>query len=381
MIQYGKQSLGPEERQAILEVLNSDFLTTGPKVPIFEASLKDYVGASYCTVVSSATAALHIAMVALDIKQGDHIWTSPISFVATANAGRYVGADVSFIDIELDTINISANLLDKKLAQTSVADLPKAIVFVHMAGNPTSLIEISKICKKYNIKLIEDASHSLGSLVKYQKTGGCAYSDVTVFSFHPVKMITSGEGGALLTNDESIDKKAKLLRNHGITRSHSNPEQLGNSWYYEQIELGYNYRMSDLHASIGIEQLKKLSNFVRCRNDLAQRYNDLLIGSSIKIQKVSIDYTSAYHLFIIQFHSTEAREAVFQELLKLNIKCNLHYIPIYKFPYYVDLYGRQEDMFPNAELYFQTALTLPLFVDLEPEIVNQICSVVLKHAR
>lgn len=381
MIQYGKQSLGLEERQAILEVLNSDFLTTGPKVPIFEASLRDYVGASYCTVVSSATAALHLAMVALDIKQGDHIWTSPISFVATANAGRYVGADVSFIDIDLETINISANLLDKKLAQTNVSDFPKAIVFVHMAGNPTSLIDISKICKKYNIKLIEDASHSLGSLVKCKKTGGCAYSDVTVFSFHPVKMITSGEGGALLTNDENIDKRAKLLRSHGIIRTHSNPEQLGKSWYYEQIELGYNYRMSDLHASIGIEQLKKLSAFVRRRNDLAQQYKDELTGSSIRIQNVSNDYASAYHLFIIQFLSNEVREAVFQELLDLNIQCNLHYIPIYKFPYYIDIYGKQDDMFPNAELYFQTALTLPLFVDLKPEIVSEICSVVLKHAK
>lgn len=373
MINYGKHKIDDDDISAVLEVLKSDFLTMGPKVPEFEQDLKKICGASYCTVVTNATAALHLSMIAFGIEQNDHVWTTPVSFVATANAGRYVGAKISFVDIDPTTFNISPENIEKKLLKTKKSEYPKAIVFVHLGGNPTKLIEVHKICKKYGILLIEDASHALGSMAQGSLIGACKYSDATIFSFHPVKMITTGEGGAVLTNSKLVDRRLKLLRSHGINRELSNNSSRMPPWYYEQIELGYNYRVSDLQAAIGISQLKKLNTFVSRRNELANVYFEELQSRKIQVQFIETGHLSSYHLFIVRFCNKYSRNTAYETLLKLDIKCNLHYIPIYKFPYYVKEYGRQDHRFPNAEAYFNTALTLPLYVDLKTEQITNIC--------
>lgn len=376
MVNYGKHKVYEEDAMAVLEVLNSDFLTTGPKVPEFEKCLKNYCGASYCTVVCNATAALHLVMLAYGIAQDDIVWTTPISFAATANAAMYVGAKVRFVDVNIETFNLSAQKLEEKLLNIQPNDYPKAIVFVHLAGNPSETAEVHRICKKYKIIFIEDASHSLGSMVGEQKTGACEFSDATVFSFHPVKMITTAEGGAVLTNSKKIDDRIKLLRSHGISRNHSNESFKDKPWYYEQTELGFNYRMSDLQAAIGVSQMSRLDSFVLQRRKLAKEYSARLKKTNVKLQKVEGGHLSSYHLFIVKFPKNETRDQVYNQLLSLQIKCNLHYIPIYRFPFYIKNYGNQTHRFPNAEQYFSTALTLPLFVDLPLQIVETVCEVI-----
>ena len=377
MISYGKQNISQEDIESVVKVLNSDFLTQGPKVPEFEQALSLSCNAKFCTAVTNATAALHLALLSIDVGPGDIVWTTPITFAATANAIRLTGADIMFIDIDITTFNIDPLTIEKKLHQTQKSELPKAIIAVHMAGSSVNMKKLHQACQAYNIKLIEDASHALGATSNGALTGSCAFSDITVFSFHPVKMITTAEGGAILTNSQAIDSKVKLLRTHGITRDHQNPNYLKYPWYYEQTHLGYNYRMSDLQAALGLTQLKKLDRFVSKRNMLANVYKQQLENSSVHVQKTSDQDISSYHLFIIRLQNTHDRDNVYTEFLKLGVRCNFHYIPIYRFPYYVSLYGKQEKKFPNSELYFRTALTIPLYVDLSSAQIEEFASNVI----
>lgn len=377
MINYGKHSLSEEDLNSVKEVLQSEYLTTGPKVPEFEQALSLRCNAKFCTAVTNATAALHLALLSIDVGPGDVVWTTPITFAATANAIRLTGADVVFIDIDITTFNIDPVTVEKKLHQTPKCELPKAIIAVHMAGSSVNMKKIQQACQAYNIRLIEDASHALGATSNGALTGSCAFSDITVFSFHPVKMITTAEGGAILTNSHAIDKRVKLLRSHGITRDHQNPNYLKYPWYYEQTHLGYNYRMSDLQAALGLTQLKKLDRFVSKRNMLANVYKKQLTNSSVHVQKTSDQDISSYHLFIIRLQNAHERDSVYNEFLKLDVRCNFHYIPIYRFPYYISIYGKQENKFPNSELYFRTALTIPLYVDLCSAQIEEFASTVI----
>jgi len=372
MLYYNRQSINEHDISSVVDVLKSEYLTTGPCVPNFESALSDYCGAEYCAAVANATCALHLAMLALDIGAGDVIWTTPISFASTANAALFVGAEVRFVDIDPFSFNVDPNIIAQKINTTSAKELPKAIIAVHLGGNPADMQALYDLCKSNNILLVEDASHALGAKIEGSRIGSCAFSDVTVFSFHPVKMITTGEGGALLTNSKKIYERLTLLRTHGITRDHGNLEFKNKPWYYEQIDLGFNYRMSDIHAALGLSQLTRLDDFVSKRNFLASLYQDLLEDTSVSFQWVAEDNISSFHLCIVLFQSTQQRDLIYNELLALGIQCNLHYIPIYRFPFYIARYGTQFEAFPNSETYFNTALSVPLFVDLEPSKVEEI---------
>lgn len=375
MIYYGKQSISEEDIEAVIEVLRSDFLTQGPAGPMFEKALTHYTDAQYCTAVSSATAALHLLMVALGIGPGDEVWTTPITFAASANCARYVGADVRFVDICEATLNLCPVKLKEKLSSCSSNKLPKALVVVHFCGNPANMAEIQSLCEEFGIKIIEDASHALGACINGEKVGGCAYSDAAVFSFHPVKMITSGEGGAITTNSAELDKRLKLLRSHGITRDHVNEKYKKSPWYYEQIELGFNYRLSDIQSALGISQLTRIDEFLEKRQNKATLYKEKIFNKNIKFQIIQKGAFSSYHLFVVQFDNSEIRNIIYQKLSSIGVTCNLHYIPVYRLPYYEKLYGKQVSGFPSAEKYFQTALTLPLYIDLDTGKISEICEV------
>ncbi|MDR7920718.1 UDP-4-amino-4,6-dideoxy-N-acetyl-beta-L-altrosamine transaminase [Thermosynechococcus sp. GLH187] len=367
-IPYGRQDITPEDIAAVVDVLQSDWLTQGPKVPEFEAALASCCGARYAVVVSSATAALHLACIAAGLQGGDRLWTSPITFVASANCGRYCGATVDFVDIDPHTYNLSVSALADKLAiAKKQGTLPKVVIPVHLAGQSCEMAALAELAQTYGFTLIEDASHALGGHYRGRPIGCCEFSTMAVFSFHPVKIITTGEGGAILTNDPDLYQRLIRLRSHGITRDpqHMVSDSHG-PWYYQQLELGFNYRMSDLQAALGLQQLQRLDQFVERRRFLAQRYHQSLADLPLTLPFQHPDTRSSWHLYIIRLKRDQIQAShreVFEALRSLGIGVNLHYIPVHTQPYYQQL-GFQWGDFPNAEAYYQEAISLPLYYGL-----------------
>lgn len=367
MIPYGRQSISHADVDAVVKVLRSDFLTQGPQVPAFENAVARYVGAPHAIAVNSATSALHIACLALRLGPGDFLWTSPISFVASANCGLYCGAQVDFVDIDERTYNMSVEALADKLVQAKrEGRLPKIVIPVHFAGQPCEMDAIAALAHEYGFKVIEDASHAIGSLWKSGYVGACRYSDITVFSFHPVKIITTAEGGMLTTSDEMLAYKLSQLRSHGITRDAARLERPGEGgWYYEQQSLGYNYRMTDLQAALGVSQIKELDRFIARRHELVARYKEGLKGLPIVLPWQHPDGFSAFHLYAIQVgeRARVERRTLFDGLRAAGIMVNVHYIPIHLQPFYQRM-GFQPGYLMEAESYYERAISLPLYASL-----------------
>jgi UDP-4-amino-4,6-dideoxy-N-acetyl-beta-L-altrosamine transaminase len=377
MIPYARQSISRADIDAVVEALKSDWLTQGPAVPRFEAALAAYAGSRHAVAVSSATAALHLACRALDLGEGDWLWTSPNTFVASANCARYCGANIDFVDIDPITYNMSVAALERKL-ETARREgrLPKVLVCVHFGGRPCDMPAIARLARPLGIRLVEDASHALGAEHDNRKVGDCACSDITVWSFHPVKIITTGEGGAALTNDEALARRIALLRTHGITRDAAEMQQQPDGpWYYEQIELGFNYRMTEMQAALGVSQLSRVDEFVARRRHLAKRYLERLKALPLRLPAQDGSTRSSWHLFVIQLGQSAAggsRRAVFEDLRARGIMVNVHYIPVHLQPYYRNLGFRRGD-FPQAERFYERAISLPLFYDLTEAQQDQVC--------
>ena len=360
MIPYSRQSIQKEDINSVIQVLKSNFLTQGPKVEQFEKSIRKITKAKYSVAVNSATSALHLACISLGLKKNEYLWTVPNTFVASANCALHCGAKVDFVDIDSNTLNISLEKLELKLKNTKKNKLPKILVTVHFAGLPTMQDEIFKLSKKYKFKIIEDASHSIGAKYKREPVGSCKWSDITIFSFHPVKIITTGEGGMLLTNKKYVAEKSRILRTHGIIKSKNK------GWYYEQRYLGYNYRMSDIHASLGISQLKRLKKFVSKRNEIATMYKKKLSNLPLDFQKIEKNVLSSYHLFVIKFKSKRLitnYSKIFNLLKKNKLWINLHYLPLHLHPFYKKL-GFKSGSFPEAERYSKKSISIPIFFEL-----------------
>ena len=362
MIPYGRQSIDDDDIQAVIEVLRSDFLTQGPAVPRFEQAVAEYCGARHACAVNSATSALHVAYLALGLGPGDILWTSPNSFVASSNAALYCGAEVDFVDIDPATGNLSTVALETKLREAQAAgQLPKIVTPVHFGGQSCDMAAIHRLSRHYGFAVVEDASHAIGGRYRGEPVGDCRYSDIAVFSFHPVKIVTTGEGGMLLTNDEGLHAKAVRLRSHGITRDPAFMQQEPpGGWYYEQIELGFNYRLTDIQAALGTSQLRRLDEFVRRRTELADRYDDLLADLPIRCPTRAADADSAWHLYVVQLTGETGRRRVFDSLREAGVGVNVHYIPVPRQPYYRKL-GFDPRHFPVAEAYFERAISLPLW--------------------
>ena len=367
-IPYGRQDINQQDIDAVIEVLQCDWITQGPAIKKFEQTVADYCGVKYAVAVSSATAALHIACLAVGLTKGEILWTSPITFVASANCGLYCGAKVDFVDINPHTYNLSLEELERKLELTSKQGyLPKVVIPVHLAGQSCEMERIYALSQKYGFRIIEDASHAIGASYQGKPVGCCEYSDMVVFSFHPVKIITTGEGGMVLTNQEDLYEKLIRLRTHGITR---NPnlmqEESHGLWYYQQLELGYNYRITDIQAALGYSQMQRLEEFVSRRRFLAQRYNDLLSDLPLTLPWQHPDTNSSWHLYIIRLQVDKINKThgqVFEGLRQAKIGVNLHYIPVHTQPYYQKLGFRHGD-FPQAENYYQEAISIPLYYGL-----------------
>lgn len=369
MIPYGRQHITQADVDAVIGVLRSDFLTQGPTVPAFEAAVAAACKAQYGVALSSATSALHVACLALGLKVGDRLWTVPNSFVASANCARYCGAGVDFVDIDPQTWNMSVSALAHKLAQARATNaLPKIVVPVHFSGQPTDQEAIWDLAQEYGFKVLEDASHAIGASRSDEPVGSCRWSHAAVFSFHPVKIITTCEGGMVMTNDHALAWRMSLLRSHGITRepAHMTGKTDEGAWYYEQLELGFNYRMTDVHAALGLSQLTRLKSYVERRNVLAQRYDRLLAELPLQRMIVNENNYSAYHLYVVRVNKEKAgksRRDVFAALRQRGIGVNVHYMPIHMQPYYRQL-GFEPGMFPESEKHGAEALTLPLYPEL-----------------
>lgn len=362
MIPYGKQDISQGDIDAVVEVLNSDWLTQGPKVPAFERAVCEATGAAFGVAVNSATSALHIACLALGVGPGDRVWTSPITFVASANCALYCGADIDFVDIDATSGNMCPRALEQKLrAARAAGALPKVVIPVHLCGHSCDMAAIAKLANEYGFKVIEDASHGIGGSYLGHMLGSCRYSDITVFSFHPVKVITSAEGGMAMTNSPELAEKLALYRSHGINRA---PEKLHRpdegGWYYEQHELGYNYRMTDLQAALGLSQLTRLDAFVIERNRLAADYDTLLTGLPLLPVAPLANSVSARHLYVVRLRHAERRRALFDTMRARDIQVHVHYFPVHLQPYYLNL-GFKTGDFPNAERFYREILTLPLY--------------------
>lgn len=367
-IPYGRQSISEADIEAVIEVMRSDFLTQGPIVGAFEKSVAEYCGVKFGVAVNSATSALHIACLSLGVGPGDWVWTSPISFVASANCAIYCGANIDFVDIDSSTYNMSVESLTKKLEKAKLENrLPKVLIPVHLCGQSCDMEQIFSLSKTYGFRIIEDASHAIGGKYKNETIGNCRYSDITVFSFHPVKIITTGEGGMAMTNNLELSSKMQRLRSHGITRDPQEMDCLPDGpWYYQQQELGFNYRMTDMQAALGLSQMKKLNEFVKIRHNIADKYNSLFKGLPFVIPKQSNSTYSSYHLYVIRvkFVNELSRLQVFERLRAAGINVNLHYIPIYHHPYYKKM-GFDPLDYPAAESYYSEAISMPIFVGLE----------------
>lgn len=372
MIPYGRQDINQADIDAVIEVLRSDFLTQGPTVPAFEKAVANHCGATYAIAVNSATSALHIACLALGVREGDTVWTTPITFVASANCALYCGAKVDFVDIDPRTYNMSISCLEKKLANAKrTGNLPKVVIPVHLCGQPCDMQSIHKLSQQYGFKIIEDASHAIGARYRGEPVGNCKYSDITVFSFHPVKIITAGEGGMVLTNDVQLAKHMQFLRSHGITSDAEDmcdrpPEEI---WNYQQIDLGFNYRMTDIHAALGLSQMQRLDEFVIARQRIAQRYDELLMNMPVVRPWQHEDSYSSFHLYVIRLKSSECirtHREVYEALRAAGILVNLHYIPVYRQPYY-EAMGFEPGYCPEAEQYYAEAISLPMYPGLSDE--------------
>jgi len=379
-IPYGRQNISDEDIAAVLDTLRSDFLTQGPLVPEFEKKLAEYCGVAYGVAVNSATSALHIACLALGVGPGDAVWTSPITFVASANCARYCGADVDFVDIDPRTYNLCAERLAEKLEQAQAqGKLPKVVIPVHLAGQSCDMRAIHALAQKYDFRIIEDASHAIGAGYLDGKVGDCRYSDITVFSFHPVKIITTGEGGMAVTNDAQLVKKMARLRSHGITRYAEDMTHAPDGpWYYQQIELGFNYRLTELQAALGLSQMNRLDQFVAERHVLVNRYNKMMANTNFVLPWQHPDTYSSFHLYIVRLPAclgALSHKEAFENLRSGGIGVNLHYIPVYKQPYY-EAMGFNSDQFPESDRYYSEAISLPLFPGLtekeQQEVVQQL---------
>lgn len=371
MIPYGRQDISQNDIDTVVSVLKSDFLTQGPAIPLFENAVMAHTGAKHAVAVSNATAALHIACLALDLGPGDWLWTTPNTFVASANCALYCGAQVDFVDIDPHSYNLCPQKLEAKLIQAQKSnELPKIVVPVHLTGQPCDMAAIHALGKKYGFKIIEDASHAIGGHYKGEPIGNCRYSDITVFSFHPVKIITTGEGGMALTNDNHLATRLGLLRSHGITRDPAlMTEPMHGPWYYQQVALGFNYRMTDMQAALGASQMTRLKDYVKRRHEIAQRYNELLANLPVALPWQHPDSYSAYHLYVIRLQldkATATHRQLFEALRAKDIMVNLHYIPVHMQPYYANM-GFTQGEFPEAEQYYREAISIPMHPTLTDE--------------
>jgi len=376
MIPYAKQSISAEDISAVVEVLKSDFITQGPVVPQFEKAVADYCGVEFSIATANATSALHLACMALEIGPGDRVWTSPNTFVASANCVLYCGAYIDFVDIDPRTYNLCPLELEQKLIEAEIKEqLPKAVIAVHFAGQSCEMKKIHELSLRYGFRVIEDASHAIGGNYLGDKIGNCQYSDMTVFSFHPVKIITSGEGGMLLTNIKQLAERAALLNNHGITRNQDifvdKTRKVG---YYEQQQLGYNYRMSDIHAALGLSQFSRLDYFIQKRRELAEYYQSKLDGLSILVPEQHQDCNSAWHLYVVRLKEKvhfAYRDTILDKLKERGIAGNIHYIPVHTQPYFQKVGFKWGD-YPKSEKYYRSCITLPLYVDLGFEQIDYV---------
>lgn len=376
MIPYARQHITQEDIDAVVAVLHSDWLTQGPTIERFERAVADYCGVRYAVATCNATAALHLGCLGLGVGGNDTGWTSPITFVASANCLRYCGAQVDFVDIDSETWNLDADELARKLEQAARhGKVPKVVIPVHFGGQPCDMERIRELSLQYGFAVIEDAAHAIGASYRGAPVGSCQYSDITVFSFHPVKIITTGEGGMLLTNRQDLYEKLVLLRSHGITRDADRmTEPSHGPWYYQQLELGYNYRMTDLQAALGLSQLSRIDDFIARRNELAARYRKLLAGLPLVLPVVREDRSSSWHLYVVRLDPARARigrREAFDRLRAARIGVNLHYIPVHTQPYYASLGFRTGD-FPEAERYYAEAISLPMYPGLTESMQDRV---------
>jgi len=382
MIPYSRQNIDKNDIKSVTKVLKSDYLTQGPKVEIFEKKINKYCGVKFGVAVNSATSALHIACISLELKKEDIVWTSPNSFVASANCALYCGATIDFVDIDPKTFNMSIESLKKKLELSKKEKkLPKVVIPVHFAGQPINMGEIYRLSKIYKFKIIEDASHALGAIYYHNKkkikVGSCKHSHITVLSFHPVKIITSGEGGIALTNDKKIFDKLKMLRTSGITRDKKlMKKSIKGMWYYEQLMLGYNYRLNEIQAALGIQQLKKINKLNNLRNKIAKKYNLSLKTLPLYLPHINSGFKSSFHLYVVVLKNNKKkidRAKLFNKLRKFGILVNVHYIPIYRHPFYQNLGFNPAD-FPNCEKYYKNAISIPIFPGLKKKQQDYVIS-------
>ena len=380
MIPYGRQSISEEDIEAVVEVLRSDFLTQGPAVPAFEESVASLSGAKYGVATNSATSALHIACLALGVGPGDSVWTSPLTFVASSNAALYCGAGVDFVDVDERTYNMCPVRLEEKLDRAAQAGkLPKAIIPVHLAGQSCDMQAIHAAASRHGVRIIEDASHAIGGSYRSKPVGCCEFSDIAVFSFHPVKIVTTGEGGMAMTNDPGLAEAMRLDRSHGITRD---PAQLQHDdvgpWYYEQLRLGFNYRMTDICAALGLSQMTRIEEFVARRREIAAAYDAAFADLPVTSPWQHPDTASAWHLYIIRIdrqRTSRSHREIFDSLREAGIGVNLHYIPVYRQPYYREL-GFGQGHCPNAEAYYAEAISLPMYFGLSDDEQRQVVAAV-----
>jgi UDP-4-amino-4,6-dideoxy-N-acetyl-beta-L-altrosamine transaminase len=372
MIPYSKQSINEKDIHAVSEVLKSDYLTTGPKIKEFEDLFAKKVGSKYAIAVSNGTAALHLACITLNLKEGDEVICTPMTFVASINCVIYCGATPIFVDID------ESGLMDASLIEDKITNKTKAIIPVHYSGINCDMLEIKRIADKYNLKIIEDACHALDSKYKNTKTGSCTYSDISIFSFHPVKHITTGEGGMITTNSEKTYKKLSLLRTHGITKNHDEFENKSEgSWYYEMQELGFNYRITDFQCALGINQLKRLNEFVKKRKEIAKKYDDAFKNNeNIETLKFKKHKDNSYHLYVIKVKDKDARLKLFNYLKEKEVFCQVHYIPVHLQPYFKKKFGYKEGDLPQAEKFYERIISLPMYPDLEEEELIKIIKMV-----